>query len=95
MSYLDEVRRIVDAVPPGQVITYGEIAALIGVGPRQAGLHVGQLGDSSPWWWVVYREGSPATCHDGTAPSLLAQEGTPMRDDRVDITRTRTQRPGP
>jgi alkylated DNA nucleotide flippase Atl1 len=95
MSYLDEVRRIVDAVPPGQVITYGEIAALIGIGPRQAGRLVGQLGGCSPWWRVVYRDGSPATCHDGTALSLLLQESAPMCDDRVDIGRTRGQRPGP
>nr|WP_308810387.1 MGMT family protein [Microbacterium foliorum] len=30
VSLLEEVRRIVDAVPSGQVITYGEIAALVG-----------------------------------------------------------------
>lgn len=43
MSSLDEVRRIVNGVPPGQVITYGEIAARIGTGPRHAGRLVAQL----------------------------------------------------
>nr|WP_243844853.1 MGMT family protein [Microbacterium sp. Be9] len=41
MSLLEEVRRIVDAVPSGQVITYGEIASLVGVHPRQAGRPAG------------------------------------------------------
>lgn len=94
MSSLDDVRRIVEAVPSGQVITYGEIATLIGVGPRQAGRVVGKLGDGSPWWRVVYSDGTPATCHDGTAPELLKKEMTPLCDDRVDIRRSRAQRPG-
>lgn len=95
MSSLDEVRRIVNGVPPGQVITYGEIAARIGTGPRHAGRLVAQLGDGSPWWRVVYWDGSPAACHDGVAPNLLAQEATPMCGDRVDIRRARAKQPKP
>ena len=95
MNYLDEVRRIVNTVPPGQVITYGEIAALMGISPRRAGRLVGQLGDSSPWWRVVYRMGPRRPATTAPRPSLLAQKGHRCVDDRVDIGRTRTQRPGP
>lgn len=31
MNPVEEVRRIVNTIPPGQVITYGEIAALMGI----------------------------------------------------------------
>ncbi|WP_271986262.1 MGMT family protein [Pseudoclavibacter terrae] len=93
MSSLDEVRRIVHDVPRGQVITYGEIAALIQTSPRHAGRLVSQLGDGSPWWRVVYSDGSPATCHNGAAPSMLAHEAIPMCGDRVDIRRARAHRP--
>lgn len=89
MNPVEEVRRIVNTIPPGQVITYGEIAALMGITPRRAGRLVGDLDESSPWWRVVCQDGSPATCHGGVAGSLLAAEGTPLRGDKVDIGRTR------
>ncbi|WP_455904240.1 MGMT family protein [Microbacterium sp.] len=92
LSLLEEVRRIVDAVPSGQVITYGEIASLVGVHPRQAGRLVARLEDDSPWWRVVYSDGSPATCHDGAARTLLREEETPMCGERVDVRRLLEQR---
>lgn len=95
MSLLDDVRRVVDAVPAGEVVTYGEIAARVGVGPRQAGRLVGQLDEDSPWWRVVYSDGTPASCHGGTAPVLLRNERTPMCDGRVDIRRSRGRRSAP
>ncbi|NUV51275.1 cysteine methyltransferase, partial [Streptomyces sp. CAI-78] len=42
-----------------------------------------------PWWRVVHADGTPATCHEGRAPALLAEEGTPMRGGRVDLGRAR------
>lgn len=88
MNPVEEVRRIVNTTPPGQVITYGEIAALNGVTPG------GQAVSWPPWMkaapgGVVYQDGSPATCHGCIAGSLLAAEGTPLRGDKVVIGRTR------
>lgn len=85
VSTLDRVRATVAAVPPGQVISYGEIAKVVGLGSRQAGRMVGRIAEEIPWWRVVYADGSPATCHGNTAPLRLAAEGTPFRGGRVNL----------
>lgn len=84
MDRWDEVRAVVAAIPAGQVMAYGDIGAIVGVGPRQAGRLVAALDDDVPWWRVVYADGTPATCHGGTAPGLLRREGVRFRGTRVD-----------
>lgn len=84
MDRLAQVRSVVAAIPAGQVMAYGDIAAIVGVGPRQAGRLVAALDDGVPWWRVVYADGTPATCHGGTAPELLRREGVRFRGSRVD-----------
>lgn len=74
-STLDRVRATVAAVPPGQVISYGEIAKVVGLGPRQAGRMVGRIAEEIPWWRVVYADGSPATCRGNTAHDRLVTSG--------------------
>lgn len=89
MSVVDRVREAVAAIPAGRVATYGDLGRQIGVGPRQVGRAMSLLGDDVPWWRVVYADGRPATCHDGTAPALLAAEGTPLLGAKVDLRRAR------
>ncbi|WP_436738165.1 MGMT family protein [Streptomyces sp. BBFR102] len=89
MTYVDDVRAAVATIPPGSVASYGEIGRRIGLGPRQVGRAMSLLGEDVPWWRVVYADGTPATCHGGRAPALLAEEGTPMRGRRVDLGRAR------
>ncbi|MFD4428168.1 MGMT family protein [Nocardia sp. NPDC058497] len=89
MSFVDQVREVVAAIPPGRVATYGDIGKQIGVGPRQVGRAMSLLGDDIPWWRVTYADGTPATCHDGEARGMLAAEGTPMRGAKVDLDRAR------
>ncbi|GAA3505482.1 MGMT family protein [Streptomyces albogriseolus] len=84
-----EVREAVAAVPAGSVASYGDIAERIGTSPRQVGRAMGLLGEGVPWWRIVRADGTPATCHEGQAPRLLATEGTPMRGTRVDMRRAR------
>ncbi|BCJ29410.1 MGMT family protein [Actinocatenispora sera] len=93
MSIVDEVRAVVAAIPPGRVMSYGDIAARIGAGPRQVGRAMTLLDDAVPWWRVVHADGTPATCHGGTAPALLRAEGTPLTRTRVDMPRARLPRP--
>ncbi|ASK66241.1 cysteine methyltransferase [Brachybacterium avium] len=80
----EAVRAVAATIRPGQVMTYGEIAVETGLHPRQVGRHVAALEDI-PWWRIVRADGTPATCHGGTAPSLLAQEHVPFRGRRVDL----------
>lgn len=89
MSILEDVRETVIAIPAGFVASYGDIGKRIGAGPRQVGRAMSLLGDNVHWWRVVHADGTPATCHSGTAPALLKEEGTPMSGGRVDMARAR------
>ncbi|MEU6018397.1 MGMT family protein [Streptomyces sp. NPDC047515] len=89
MSIIEDVREAVIAIPAGAVASYGDIGKRIGVGPRQVGRAMSLLDDSVPWWRVVHADGTPASCHDGRAPGLLNDDGTPMFGARVDMTRAR------
>ncbi|WP_030902437.1 MGMT family protein [Streptomyces sp. NRRL F-5126] len=91
MSYVDDVRDAVCAIPAGAVASYGDVGRQAGVGARQAGRAMGLLGDDVPWWRVVYADGTPPTCHGGQASALLRSEGTPLRGTRVDMARARFQ----
>ena len=92
MSIIEDVREVVIAIPAGFVASYGDIGKRIGVGPRQVGRAMSVLRDENvPWWRVVYADGTPATCHNGQAPGLLNDEGTPMSGTRVDMKRARQQ----
>ncbi|MBF6414518.1 MGMT family protein [Nocardia cyriacigeorgica] len=90
MSIVDEVRAAVLGITPGTVASYGDIGRTIGAHPRQVGRAMSLLDDGVPWWRVVHADGTPATCHGGTASELLAGEGIPMRGARVDMGRART-----
>jgi alkylated DNA nucleotide flippase Atl1 len=89
MSIAEDVREAVVAIPAGSVASYGDIGKRIGAGPRQVGRVMSMLGDSMPWWRVVYADGTPASCHGGRALELLNDEGTPMLGARVDMKRAR------
>ena len=95
MSIAEDVREAVVAIPAGSVASYGDIGKRIGAGPRQVGRVMSMLGDSVPWWRVVYADGAPASCHGGRALELLNDEGTPMLGARVDKKRARQRLAAP
>ncbi|MGH3264264.1 MAG: MGMT family protein [Trebonia sp.] len=81
---------VVDAIPPGKVMAYGDIAELLGEGgPRQVGRVMSLWGGEVPWHRVVRADGTPAACHDGKALRLLRKDKTPMRGSRVDMRQAR------
>lgn len=87
-SYVERVLAVVDLIPPGRVMSYGDIAEYVGSGgPRQVGHVMATSGGAVPWWRVVRADGSPPRCHDGEALSLLHLEGAPLRANgqRVDM----------
>ncbi|WP_433503683.1 MGMT family protein [Pseudonocardia halophobica] len=83
------VREVVTSIPAGFVASYGDVARRIGAGPRQVGRAMGLLDDDTPWWRVVYADGTPASCHGGRAAELLKEEGTPMMAGRAQMHRAR------
>ncbi|SHI98803.1 Alkylated DNA nucleotide flippase Atl1, participates in nucleotide excision repair, Ada-like DNA-binding domain [Nocardiopsis flavescens] len=91
-EYADEVLAVVERIPPGLVMSYGDIAEYVGRGgPRQVGAVMSSWGGGVPWWRVVRADGSPASGHEVRALSHYASEATPMRrgTDRVDMRNAR------
>lgn len=86
---------LLSQIPEGKVVSYGELAALAGLGraARWVGRCLGQLPDDSrlPWHRVV-AAGGRLSLPAGTAAGdeqrrRLASEGIPVRGGRLDIRR--------
>ena len=89
-AFAQRVLDLVDAIPPGKVLAYGDIAEYLGEGgPRQVGSVMSTWGGAVPWHRVVHADGTPAPSHDGEVLRLLRADVTPMRGDR------RRHAPGP
>ena len=85
-AYTDHVLSAVEAIPVGSVMTYGDLAELVGVGgPRQIGQVMARYGAAVPWWRVVRADGQPARGHESGALQRLAAEGVPLRRGRVKL----------
>ena len=86
-EYVEQVLRVVEAVPRGRVTTYGTIAEHVGTGgPRLVGRVLSHEGGPVPWWRVVRADGSLPPCHDGEARAAYLEEGTPLRPSgRIDM----------
>ena len=87
-SALDVDEAVFDAVeeiPPGRVSTYGAIGRLVGVGPRRVARALSQGGGAVPWYRVVRADGSMAEPVRVRQQELLAAEGVPLRNGRVDL----------
>jgi methylated-DNA-protein-cysteine methyltransferase related protein len=80
-------RAVLDAVeqiPAGKVMTYGDVAELIGQGSaRSVGTVMGRYGGEVPWHRVVQASGRPVERLLDEALALLRAEGCPLRGERV------------
>ena len=54
---MEQVLRAVEQVPRGRVVSYGDLAALVGVGPRLVGRIMGTYGSNVTWWRVTNASG--------------------------------------
>lgn len=91
----EAVLEVVDAIPPGRVLSYGDIAQIVGgMGPRTVGRVLSHYGALTHWWRVVRSDGRPATGHEARALVLLAQEGVPLRSERIQMANARWEGPG-
>ena len=79
---VERVLRAVECIPPGSVATYGDIAALVGAGPRRVGRIMSVAGAAVPWWRVVDARG--ALGPGRRALVHLADEGCALAAHRVD-----------
>lgn len=89
-DFTDRVLDLVERIPPGQVLSYGAIAAILDDGgPRQVGRVMAMDGGAVAWWRVVRADGGLTAAHGIGAQEHYAAEGTPMRANgtAVDIRR--------
>lgn len=91
-----DVLDLVDLVPPGHVVTYGDLAAVVGCGPRQVGNVMARWGGAVAWWRVLRADGSPPPGHEREALRRYRAEGTALRPgaSRVDLATARWVLPG-
>ena len=95
-DFAAKVLDVVEAIPPGRVMSYGDIAEYLGEGgPRQVGRVMALWGGGVAWWRVIHADGSLLDGHEQAALARYRQEGTPMRPDaqggpgRVDMRQAR------
>lgn len=54
---VERVLRAVEQVPRGRVVSYGDVAALVGTGPRHVGQVMRHWGGNVAWWRVTDHRG--------------------------------------
>ena len=92
-SFPDQVYAIVEQIPRGTVLSYGQIAKMIGNprAARQVGWAMSNCPAHLPWQRVVLADGSiTGGDHAVIRRARLEEEGIPFRaDGRVDMERCR------
>jgi O-6-methylguanine DNA methyltransferase len=87
------VRRVLDVVeriPRGMVMSYGDVAEFVGAGSARAvGTVMSRHGAEVPWHRVVHSDGTCATHKSDRQLDLLRAEGAPVTRDRVDMRHAR------
>ncbi|MGW4040628.1 MGMT family protein [Streptomyces sp. NPDC004778] len=98
-EYAERVLDVAELIPPGRVMTYGDIAEWLGEGgPRQVGRAMALYGSAVPWWRVVRADGTLLPSHELRALDHYRAESTPLREasrqaeghiPRIDMRRAR------
>ncbi|WP_368497253.1 MGMT family protein [Herbiconiux sp. A18JL235] len=79
-TFVEAVLEVVDSIPPGRVLSYGDVAALLGTrAARAVGSTMRRYGHAHPWWRVVRSGGLPPMGHEARARAHYEAEGTPLR----------------
>ncbi|MET1052366.1 MAG: MGMT family protein [Mycetocola sp.] len=70
---------IVASIPPGRVMSYGQVAATFGSrSARGVGRVMALHGSEVPWWRVVRAGGLPPSGHEAEALEHYRAEATPL-----------------
>src|SRR5260370_37879239 len=79
-DFASRVLDVADAIPPGRVMSYGDVAEYLGQGgPRQVGRAMALWGGGAAWWRGGHADGSLLLGHEREAPAHYIAEGTPPR----------------
>jgi alkylated DNA nucleotide flippase Atl1 len=79
-DFAARVLDVVETIPVGKVMSYGDIAEYLGeAGPRQVGRVMALWGGGVAWWRVVHANGSLLAGHERAALAEYRAERTPLR----------------
>ena len=99
-DFVERVLAIVQTIPPGRVMTYGGIAAMLAdhedlvgtegsYGARLVGQVMARCGADVAWWRVLRSTGHPPKFYEARALPHYREEGTPLtgpeENYRVDL----------
>ena len=93
-DFVDHVLEVVSAIPPGRVMTYGDVAAALGSRrARTVGQIMARYGSDLPWWRVIRAGGYPPLGHETRALPFYRAENTPLKGSggayRIDLAKAR------
>ncbi|WP_334172540.1 MGMT family protein [Sinomonas sp.] len=95
-EFVEAVLAVVELVPAGSVLAYGDVAELLGAGgPRQVGSVMSHFGSQVAWWRIIKASGAAPEGHEVEALGHYVEESTPLRGTpghgnwRVDMQRAR------
>ncbi|MFN0091674.1 MAG: MGMT family protein [Acidimicrobiales bacterium] len=93
--FAEAVAAVLAALSPGEVVTYGEVAAEAGYPgrARAVGRHLARSGGAYAWWRVVTATGRLVPGHEEEQARRLAAEGVELRGGRVRAPRRRCGAP--
>jgi len=79
-DFVSRVLEVVDSIPAGKAMAYGDVAAALGSrAARAVGQVMAYYGADVPWWRVVRASGHPAIDHESRALEHYRAEATPLR----------------
>ena len=85
-EYSSRVLDVVDEIPRGHVMSYGDIAEYLGAGgPRRVGRVMSHYGGGVAWWRVIRADGTPPPGHESAALAHYLEEDTPLRSARPPV----------
>ena len=78
-EFAEAVLGIVDQIPAGMVLAYGDVAEMLGQGgPRQIGAVMSRYGSSVTWWRVIRTSGEAPEGLQDEALAHWREEGTAL-----------------
>ena len=86
----ERVLACVELIPPGRVMSYKDVAEFVGLrGARHVGRVLAYDGGTVGWHRVLRSNGTCAEHLRATQLELLAAEGVPIRNGKVDMAAAR------
>jgi len=84
-AFATRVAEVLDALGPGEVVTYGDVAAEAGYpgAARAVGTLLRHGIEGAPWWRVVGADGAIVCRHGEEQRARLVAEGVTVVDGRV------------